>query len=116
VTGLTDNLIVLSGRLREVVLPSLGTHAARDHAGVAVGGDVTFTIDEQAEALLGEHMREYLPHWAFYSEDGGLQGAEEPEVILIVDPHRRWATWSPASSRRSRTATSSSPSAASASA
>ena len=85
-TSLTDNLITLCGRLREAVLPALGTHAARGHAGVAVGGDVTFSIDEQAESLLAEHMREYLPTWAFYSEDGGLQGAEDPELILIVDP------------------------------
>jgi myo-inositol-1(or 4)-monophosphatase len=86
VTDLTDKLITLCGRLREVVLPSLGTHAARGHAGVAVGGDVTFNIDEEAEALLAEHMREHLPGWAFYSEDGGLQGADDPEVILVVDP------------------------------
>ena len=60
-TDVTDSLIALCGRLREVVLPSLGTHAARGHAGVAVGGDVTFSIDEQAEALLVEYMREHLP-------------------------------------------------------
>lgn len=85
-TDLTDNLVTLCGRLREAVLPALGTHAARGHAGVAVGGDVTFSIDEQAEALLSKHMRERLPTWAYYSEDGGLQGAGDPEFILVVDP------------------------------
>lgn len=82
----TDRLTALCGRLRDAVLPSLGTHAARGHAGVAVGGDVTFSIDEQAEAVLVDHMRRHLPDWAFYSEDGGLQGAADPELILIVDP------------------------------
>ena len=67
-------------------MPALGRHAAREHAGIAVGGDVTFGIDELAEKLLVEHMRDELPTWAFYSEDGGLQGASEPELILIVDP------------------------------
>jgi myo-inositol-1(or 4)-monophosphatase len=86
VNALTDNLITLCARLREVVLPAMGTRAARGHVGVAVGGDVTFDIDEQAEALLAEHMREYLPTWAFYSEDRGLQGADDPEVVLVVDP------------------------------
>ena len=77
-TDVTDSLIVLCGRLREVVLPSLGTHAARGHAGVAVGGDVTFSIDEQAEALLVRHMRERPPSRPFYSAvDGGLQGAAD---------------------------------------
>lgn len=82
----TDRLIELTARLREVVLPALGAHAARDHAGVAVGGDVTFGIDELAEDLLVRHMASHLPTWAFYSEDGGLQGASDPELILIVDP------------------------------
>ncbi|NLE23245.1 MAG: hypothetical protein GX624_10795 [Actinobacteria bacterium] len=85
-TDLTDKLVTLCGRVRDAVLPSLGTHAARGHAGVAVGGDVTFAIDEQAETLLTEYMRAELPSWAFYSEDGGLQGASDPESILIVDP------------------------------
>jgi myo-inositol-1(or 4)-monophosphatase len=86
VSGLSDKLVTLCARLREVVLPSLGTRAARHHAGVAVGGDVTFAIDMHAEALLAEHMRDELPTWAYYSEDGGLQGAADPELILIVDP------------------------------
>ncbi len=82
----TRKLVELCSRLREAVLPSLGSHAARVHAGVAVGGDVTFGIDELAENLLTQHMRDELPTWAFYSEDGGLQGAQDPELILIVDP------------------------------
>lgn len=80
------HLIDLCAGLRAVVLPSIGSRAARDHAGVAVGGDVTFGIDEEAERYLAGHMRERLPGWAFYSEDGGLQGASDPEVVLIVDP------------------------------
>src|SRR5665648_1289808 len=78
VNDTTDRLVDLCGHLRAVVLPSLGQHAARDHAGIAVGGDVTFGIDELAEKLLVEYMRDELPTWAFYSEDGGLQGASEP--------------------------------------
>jgi len=86
VDDVTDRLIDLCAGLRGVVLPSLGSHAARDHAGVAVGGDVTFGIDEEAERFLVAYMSERLPTWAFYSEDGGLQGAGDPEVVLVVDP------------------------------
>ena len=82
----TSRLVDLCARLREVALPALGQHAARDHAGTAVGGDVTFGLDELAEKLLVEYMRDELPTWAFYSEDGGLQGSSDPELILIVDP------------------------------
>ena len=83
---ITEQMIDLCAGLRAVVWPFLGSRAARDHAGVAVGGDVTFGIDEQAERYLVDHMRERLPGWGFYSEDGGLQGADDPEVVLIVDP------------------------------
>jgi len=86
VNDTTQKLVDLCARLREVVLPSLGRHAAREHAGVAVGGDVTFAIDEVAETLLAEYMAAELPTWAFYSEDAGLQGAAHPELILVVDP------------------------------
>jgi myo-inositol-1(or 4)-monophosphatase len=79
-------LLDLAARLREVVLPYLGMHAAREHAGEAVGGDVTFDIDERAEAFLERYMADRLPTWAYYSEDRGLQGAADPELILIVDP------------------------------
>jgi myo-inositol-1(or 4)-monophosphatase len=82
----TPILIDLCARLRASVLPSLGARAAREVAGAAVGGDVTFGIDRQAEALLAEHMREELPAWAYYSEDAGLQGPADAELILVVDP------------------------------
>jgi len=86
VTDLTTELIDLCAGLREVVLPSLGRHAARAHAGVAVGGDVTFEIDEIAERHLERYLAARLPRWAAYSEDRGLQGAADPELLLIVDP------------------------------
>jgi myo-inositol-1(or 4)-monophosphatase len=85
-TELTQQLSELCASLRAVVLPYLGLHAARANTGVAVGGDVTFDIDERAEALLEQYMRERLPRWAYYSEDRGLQGARDPEMVLIVDP------------------------------
>jgi myo-inositol-1(or 4)-monophosphatase len=80
------NLVDLCARLREVVLPFLGRHAAREHAGEAVGGDVTFDIDERAERFLEAYMAERLAAWAYYSEDRGLRGASDPELMLIVDP------------------------------
>jgi len=83
---LSEELINLTTRLRDAVLPSLGLHAARAHCGAAVGGDVTFDIDERAEQVLEEYMAARRPRWAYYSEDRGLQGAASPDLILIVDP------------------------------
>ncbi len=73
--------------LRERVLPELGSHAGRDHAGEGEGGDVTFAIDEQAEAFMEEFLAERAPEVAFYSEDRGLvQPSREASLVLVVDP------------------------------
>jgi myo-inositol-1(or 4)-monophosphatase len=79
----------LSLALRERVLPMLGSHAGRAHAGeLAAGGDVTFKIDEEAEALLESWLRERAPEVAFYSEDRGLvmPGRGTASDVLVVDP------------------------------
>ena len=73
--------------LRERVLPSLGSHAGREQSGAGEGGDITFAIDEEAEAFLEEYLAERAPGVAFYSEDRGLvEPAGSPEWILVVDP------------------------------
>jgi myo-inositol-1(or 4)-monophosphatase len=73
--------------LRSKVLPELGSHAGRDHVGAGKGGDVTFAIDERAEAFMEGFLAERAPDVAFYSEDRGLVAAEgDPRWVLIVDP------------------------------
>ena len=80
-------MLDLALSLREVVLPMLGAHAGRAHeAQKAVGGDVTFAIDAQAEAHLTAFLAEHAPDVAFFSEDQGLVGAAGAEHVLIVDP------------------------------
>ena len=58
--------------LREHVLPHLGSHAGRAHHQTGIGGDVTFAIDEEAEAYLERFLAEKAPGVAYYSEDRGL--------------------------------------------
>ncbi len=73
--------------LRERVLPDLGGHAGRAHAGEGEGGDVTFEIDERAEAFLEEFVAERAPGFSFYSEDRGLvSSGGDPRWVLVVDP------------------------------
>jgi myo-inositol-1(or 4)-monophosphatase len=79
----------LSLALREKVLPMLGSHAGRAHADeLGQGGDVTFKIDEEAEALLESWLAERAPDVAFYSEDRGLvlPSGHEATTVLVVDP------------------------------
>jgi myo-inositol-1(or 4)-monophosphatase len=73
-------------RLRERVLPELGSHAGRAHAGDAVGGDITFKVDAVAEESLAEFLAERAPRMAFYSEDRGLVAPGDATEVLVVDP------------------------------
>lgn len=78
----------LAVALREHILPSLGSHAARAHDAKALGGDVTFAIDAGAERFLEEWLERHAPGVAFFSEDRGLvepDGARA-EHVLVVDP------------------------------
>jgi myo-inositol-1(or 4)-monophosphatase len=77
----------LAADLREEVLPELGRAAGREHAGGGAGGDVTFAIDERAEARMEAFLGERAPDVAFYSEDRGMvTPGGEPAWVLIVDP------------------------------
>jgi myo-inositol-1(or 4)-monophosphatase len=72
--------------LREHVLPQLGSHAGRAHLQTGTGGDVTFAIDEEAEAYLERFLAERAPGVAYYSEDRGMVGTPAAEAVLLVDP------------------------------
>src|SRR5712672_2600647 len=81
-------VVDLAWTLREEVLPHLGAHAARAHSGSAEGGDITFQIDERAEARMESFLAERAPEVSFYSEDRGLISPEgdRAEWVLVVDP------------------------------
>jgi myo-inositol-1(or 4)-monophosphatase len=83
-----DLVLELARALRERVLPQLGAHAGRAHASAdGAGGDVTFAIDADAEALLEEFVATRAPGVAFYSEDRGLVEPTGPAAwVLVVDP------------------------------
>jgi myo-inositol-1(or 4)-monophosphatase len=76
----------LALHLRETVVPELGSHAGRAHAGDAAGGDVTFAVDEMAETALAEFLAERAPRVAWYSEDRGLVDPGDAVDVLVVDP------------------------------
>jgi len=87
VLELRSVVLDLATALREEVAPELGQHAGRKHSGAGAGGDVTFAIDERAEAFMEQFLAERAAEVAFYSEDRGLvTPAGDPEWVLIVDP------------------------------
>ena len=79
-------MLDLALRLRDVVLPELGSHAGRSVAGDGAGGDLTFAVDELAETTLAEFLAERAPRIAFYSEDRGLVAPGDATDVLVVDP------------------------------
>jgi myo-inositol-1(or 4)-monophosphatase len=76
----------LALRIRDRVLPELGSHAGRAQAGEGAGGDVTFAVDEVAERALGELLADRVPELAVYSEDRGLVAPDGAREVLVVDP------------------------------
>ncbi|MGO9819487.1 MAG: inositol monophosphatase family protein [Solirubrobacteraceae bacterium] len=79
-------VLELGLRLREVVLPELGSHAGRAQAGEGAGGDITFAVDEIAEQALVEFIAARAPRVAYYSEDRGLVAGADATEVLVVDP------------------------------
>jgi myo-inositol-1(or 4)-monophosphatase len=86
VPGSRELVLELALALRERVLPSLGSVAGRSVVGEGAGGDVTFAVDEMAEAFLEEFVASRAPRMAFYSEDRGLVSVDDAVEVLIVDP------------------------------
>jgi myo-inositol-1(or 4)-monophosphatase len=77
----------LAAALRDEIVPELGGHAGRAHSGAGKGGDITFAIDERAEAFMEKFLAERAPEVAFYSEDRGLvEPHERASWVLVVDP------------------------------
>jgi myo-inositol-1(or 4)-monophosphatase len=76
----------LARRLRDRVLPELGSHAGRASEGGGAGGDVTFAVDAVAEAELQEFLADRAERVAYYSEDRGLVAAPDATDVLVVDP------------------------------
>jgi myo-inositol-1(or 4)-monophosphatase len=79
-------VLELARSLRELVRPELGSLAGRAHLGAGAGGDVTFAVDELAEASLQQFVADRAPRMAFYSEDRGLVAPPEATHVLVVDP------------------------------
>jgi myo-inositol-1(or 4)-monophosphatase len=80
-------VLELAAALRDDVAPELGDHAGRAHSGAGKGGDITFAIDERAEAFMESFIAERAPDVAFYSEDRGLVAPRDgADWVLVVDP------------------------------
>jgi myo-inositol-1(or 4)-monophosphatase len=86
VTELEPLCVELALRIRERVVGLLGVHAQRAHAGTSSHGDVTFLLDEQAEAELEAFVAAAPIPLAVHSEDRGLVGDTSAEFLLVVDP------------------------------
>ena len=76
----------LASRLRELVLPHLGTMGSRALTGRAPGGDTTFAIDERAERETVRFLEQLDRPAAVYTEDRGMLSWGDAEYVLIVDP------------------------------
>jgi len=77
--------VEVARRVREAVVPHLGTAGARARTGRAPGGDATLAIDEVAESVVERYLAE-VGDVGFYSEDRGLVVYGQPHAFLVIDP------------------------------
>lgn len=75
----------VAARVRDAVVPLLGTAHARGRVARAPGGDATMEIDEVAERTVEDALAA-AGDIGFYSEDRGLVTYGRPRAFLIVDP------------------------------
>lgn len=80
-----DLLLEIARTVRAAVRPHLGSHGHRGASGTAVGGDVTFGIDDIAEEA-ARRILEQAGDLAWYTEDRGLVVRGNPKRLVVVDP------------------------------
>lgn len=87
-TAPRDVVVDLALSLREQLVGELGAHAGRVHADAGRDGDITFAIDERAEAFTERFLAERAPRLAMFSEDRGMVSPSDgaAEWVLVVDP------------------------------
>jgi myo-inositol-1(or 4)-monophosphatase len=84
-----DLLLEIARTVRAAVRPHLGRVSERGAAGTAVGGDVTFGIDEIAEDVANKVLEEAASAGnglAWYTEDRGLVVRGNPDRLIVLDP------------------------------
>jgi len=79
--------IPVAQKIREAVLPFLGSRAGKEIMGIASSGDTTFRMDEIAEGVLRKELENLAIPLAYYSEDRGFVKLDpNPAYFLIIDP------------------------------
>ena len=73
-------------RLRDRVLPELGSHAGRASEGGGAGGDVTFAVDALAEAELQEFLADRAARGRLLLRGPRAGGGRDAIDVLVVDP------------------------------
>jgi myo-inositol-1(or 4)-monophosphatase len=87
-SDLRDLLTGLAQAVRDALDTRRTTPDRRSVHGESPGGDAQFDIDEIAEQVVRDHLRERGgPPLAVYTEDAGLwTTGDDPEYVLVVDP------------------------------
>lgn len=78
--------IDLAYAIRNAVSPHLGAPSAREITGKASSGDDAFAIDDVAERVIEEFIRDNQLPVAYYTEGCGLVAHGPAEHMFVIDP------------------------------
>lgn len=83
---ITRAAIDLAYAIRSALAPHLGRQSAKQSTGKTSSGDESFAIDEVAEQVIEEFIRERRLPVAYYTEGCGLVETRGAEHLLVIDP------------------------------
>ena len=76
----------LAYAIRRALEPHLGLQSSKRLTGKAASGDEAFAIDDIAEDVIENFLRERDLSIAYYSEGRGLVQSGRPDYLLVIDP------------------------------
>jgi len=83
---ITHAVVDLAYAIRTALTPHLGHQSSKQFTGKTSSGDESFAIDEVAEQVIEEFIRERGLPVAYYTEGCGLVETRNAEHLLVIDP------------------------------
>lgn len=84
--NINNAVVDLAYAIRNALSPHLGAPASRQITGKASSGDESFAIDDIAEQVITDFIREHELPVAYYTEGFGLVEPRPAEHMLVIDP------------------------------
>lgn len=84
--NINEAVVDLAYAIQTALRPHLGLQSSKKLTGKAASGDEAFAIDDIAEEVINDFIREHELPVAYYTEGQGLVEIGRPRHLLVIDP------------------------------